>query len=52
MTMTVPAADWRDPDVLWQMHKDFKFLESVAEQLLELAKISEPIVDRLVRRKK
>ena len=44
-----PAADWRKPEVLWQMHKDEKFLEDVAEQLLELAKISEPIVDKLVR---
>src|SRR6266542_3659990 len=48
--MRAPAADWRNPDVLWQMHRDFKFLESVAEQLLELAKISEPIVDQLVRK--
>jgi hypothetical protein len=51
MTMTVPAADWRAPDVLWQMHKDFKFLESVAEQLLELAKISAPLLDKLVRKR-
>jgi hypothetical protein len=34
------------------MHKDSKFLDDVAEQLLELAKISEPIVDKLVRKYK
>lgn len=51
MTMRSPAADWRKPEVLWQMHKDSKFLDDVAEQLLEVAKISEPIVDRLVRKK-
>ena len=52
VTMNAPAADWRKPEVLWQMHKDNKFLASVAEQLLEVATISAPIVDRLVRRKK
>jgi hypothetical protein len=50
ITLSVPAPDWRKPEVLWQMHKDGKFLESVAEQLLEVATISEPIVDRLVRK--
>jgi hypothetical protein len=52
MTMRSPASDWRKPEVLWQMHKDSKFLDDVAEQLLELAKISEPIVDKLVRKYK
>jgi hypothetical protein len=51
MTMRSPAADWQQPDVLWRMHKDRSFLENVAEQLLEVARISEPIVDRLVQRK-
>ena len=45
--MTVPAPDWRKPEVLWQMHNDDKFLVSVAEQLLEVTKISVPFVDRL-----
>ena len=52
ITMSAPVADWRKPEVLWQMHKDDKFLDSVAEQLLEVARISEPIIDRLERRKK
>jgi hypothetical protein len=48
--MQSPAANWREPDVLWRMHKDKKFLEEVAEQLLELAEISVPIIDKLVRK--
>jgi hypothetical protein len=52
INMHSPAPDWRKPDVLWRMHKDPKFLENVAEQLLALAKISEPIVDGLVRKYK
>ena len=48
VTMRSPAADWHDPKVLWQMHTDPKFLEDVAEQLLGVAEISEPIVDRFV----
>jgi hypothetical protein len=47
--MRNPAPDWRKPEVLWRMHTDAKFLEDVAEQLLNIAKISEPIIDRLVR---
>ena len=47
--MESPAEDWRKSNVLWRMHKDDSFLNDVAEQLLELAKLSEPIVDRLVR---
>lgn len=48
MTMQSPAADWSKPEVLWQMHDDPKFLVDVAVQLLKVAKISEPIVDRFV----
>lgn len=44
--MRSPAADWRKPEVLWRMHTDDNFLEDVAEQLLGVAKISEPIIDR------
>jgi len=50
ITMSAPAADWRKPEVLWQMHKDKEFLASVAEHLLEVATISAPILDRLERR--
>ena len=46
--MQSPAADWHDPKVLWQMHTDLKCLEDLAEQLLGVAEISEPIVDRFV----
>jgi hypothetical protein len=34
------------------MKTDSKFLDDVAGQLLEVAKISEPIIDRLVRKHK
>ena len=51
MTMHSPAADWRKPEILWRMHTDGKFLNDVAKQLLEVAEISEPIIDRLVLRK-
>ena len=49
--MASPAADWRKPEVLWRMHKDITFLEAVAEQLLEIAEISAPIIDRMGRKK-
>jgi len=49
--MHSPAADWRSPRVLWQMHKDDAFLVSVAEQLLEVARAAEPFLDRLSRKK-
>jgi hypothetical protein len=49
-TMRSPAPDWRKPEVLWQMHKDGKFLNDVAEQLLEVAEISGPFIDRWVRK--
>lgn len=51
MSMHSPAADWRTPDVLWRMHTDDKFLNEVAEQLLEVAKASEKIIDGLIRKK-
>ena len=51
MTMHSPASDWRTPDVLWRMRKDATFLEEVALQLLEVARVSEPIVDQLVQKK-
>jgi hypothetical protein len=48
--MDSPAENWRKPEVLWRMYKDDAFLNDVVEQLLELAKISEPIVDQLVQK--
>jgi hypothetical protein len=45
-----PAADWQQPEVLWRMHTDDKFLEEVAEQLLNVARIAETPVDRFVER--
>lgn len=51
VVMHWPESDWRQPEVLWQIHKRPKFLEDVAAQLLEMAIISEPIIDRLTRKK-
>ena len=51
VTMRSPSPDWRRPEVLWRMRVDIKFLDDVAEQLLEVAKIVEPIIDGLVRKK-
>lgn len=50
VTMRSPASDWRKPDVLWRMKTDDKFLEDVAEQLLAVVKIGEPIIDKLMRK--
>jgi hypothetical protein len=46
-----PEPDWSKPDVLWRMHKDPEFVTDVANQLLAIAKVSEHIIDRLVRNK-
>ena len=51
VTMRSPAPDWRKPEALWRMHKDTAFLTDVADQLLEIVEVSEPIIDRLVRKK-
>lgn len=51
ITMRSPADDWRAPDVLWRLHTDKEFLNEVADQLLQVAKASEPLIDRLSRRK-
>ena len=50
--MKSPASDWRKPDVLWKMNQDSTFLDDVAEQLLDLAKTSAPIIDGLVQKYK
>jgi len=52
ITLQSPAPDWRKPEVLWQMHKDKKFLEDVAQQCLDMAKLCEPVVDRYVRKRR
>lgn len=46
--MERPAADWRKQEELWRMHSDEGFLNDVSDQLLEVARISEPFVDELV----
>jgi hypothetical protein len=51
VTMRSPETDWRKPEVLWRIRTDASFLAEVAEQLVEVAKVSEPIIDRLVRKK-
>jgi hypothetical protein len=51
VTLRSPAPDWRKPDVLWRMHKDAEFLTDVADQLVEIAEVSEHVIDRLVRKK-
>jgi hypothetical protein len=52
VTMQSPAADWGKPEVLWRMRDEKDpFLEEVADQLLEVAEISEPFVDRLAGKK-
>lgn len=49
--MKNPSSDWSSPEILWQMHSDPKFLEEVVEQLVEVAEISEPIIERLAQNK-
>ena len=51
VNMRSPAADWTTPQALWRMQKDGKFLEEVAEQLVQVAQTCTPIIDRLVREK-
>jgi hypothetical protein len=45
--VTMDPQNWRKPDVLWNMHKDPDFLNQVAQDLLEVARISERFVDQL-----
>jgi hypothetical protein len=49
--MRVPASDWTSPEVLWRMHTDPSFLNSVADQMLAIAKATESIIDRLTKKK-
>lgn len=48
INMDYPAPDWRRSDILWRMFTEEIFLNEVANELLKLAKISEPIIDQLV----
>ena len=48
MDLHEPDSDWSKPEVLWQMKTSDVFLERVASQLLELAALSEKIVDTQV----
>jgi hypothetical protein len=43
-----PGPDWRTPEILWQMHTKDEFLQEVASLLLEIAQLSEKLVDSLV----
>jgi hypothetical protein len=51
MPMRTEGADWTKPEVLWRMHSDGTFLDEVANQLIEVARIAEPIVDRFIQAK-
>lgn len=46
-----PAEDWTKPDSLWRMHTEKGFLTSVASQIIEMAKVSEPFIDRWTKKK-
>ena len=50
IAMRSPASEWRRPDVLWRVHTDSDFLKEVADQLMEVALIAEPILDRFLRK--
>lgn len=51
VTMHSPAPDWRKPEVLWRIHKDPAFLIDVANQLLEIAEVTAPIIDGLAKKR-
>ena len=50
LTIHSPAPDWRQPAVLWRIHQDPRFLEDVADQLLELAKLTDKQVKALAKK--
>lgn len=52
VTMRSPAEDWRKPDVLWRMKSEKRFLDEVAEQILEIAQSTASIIDRLTKEKR
>lgn len=43
-------SDWTTPEVLWQMHNEEKFLHAVADNLISVANISIPTINKLVRK--
>jgi len=45
--MNSPDSDWRKPEILWRIHTDTEFLEDVANQMLELARVCEPVFAEL-----
>jgi hypothetical protein len=45
-----PETDWKMPTTLWRMHKDATFLTDIANQLLDIAEVCEPILDSLVQK--
>jgi hypothetical protein len=49
ITLRSPETDWRPPETLWRMHSDADFLTQVAEQLYEVAVISEPVIDAMMK---
>jgi hypothetical protein len=52
VTLRSPEADWRPVQVLWRMHRDRSFLEDVAGQMLEIASLTEGIIDSVVARRR
>jgi hypothetical protein len=48
VVMHTPEPDWRDARVLWRIHSDTTFLREVAEQLLQVATVSEKPIRALI----
>jgi hypothetical protein len=48
VTLRSPEPDWRRVDVLWRIHHDGSFLDDVACQMLEIAKLTETLVNSAV----
>jgi len=46
--LNAPAPDWTKSEVLWQIHTRKEFVNEVAVQMLEVATIAEPVIDRLL----
>jgi len=51
MEFTSPA-DWTTPQALWRLHADDALFQSVAQKLIAVAEISQPIINELVRSKR
>ena len=50
--MQSPESDWSTPAALWRMNTDPTFLNAVADQILEIAEVSEASIDRVYRGKR